>query len=374
LDKHLHIISLDVPWPADYGGVIEIFYKLRALHQQGIKIHLHCFTKSRNPQKELAKYCVEVNYYTRKKNLAGFSLTLPYIVNSRNNPELLINLQKDNYPVLLEGIHCTYLLNSAQLENRKVFIRLHNTEYLYYKNLAKHETNILKKMYFLHESRLLKKYEQAIANKAMIFAMSDIDVTQYKNDFAATQIQYLPGFINWTMAAGKEGKGCYCLYHGNLSINENETAVIWLLKNVFNNLDIPFVIAGKKPSKKLLALAHQHKNTCIVANPGENEMQDIIAKAQLHVLPSFNNTGIKLKLLNALFNGRHCLVNQAAVAGSRLEAACHIANDATSFKKAIEAIYQQPFTEHEKEKRQGLLQTIYNNEANAKWLANSFGY
>jgi hypothetical protein len=79
-------------------------------------------------------------------------------------------------------------------------------------------------------------------------------------------------------------------------------------------------------------------------------------------------------LLNALFNGRHCLVNQAAVAGSRLEAACHIANDATSFKKAIEAIYQQPFTEHEKEKRQGLLQTIYNNEANAKWLANSFGY
>jgi hypothetical protein len=322
----------------------------------------------------LAKYCVEVNYYTRKKNLAGFSFIVPYIVNSRNNPELLINLQKDNYPVLLEGIHCTYLLNSAQLKNRKVFIRLHNTEYLYYNNLAKHETNILKKIYFLHESRLLKKYEQAIANKAMIFAMSDIDVTQYKNNFAATQIQYLPGFINWTMAAGKEGKGCYCLYHGNLSINENETAVIWLLKNVFNNLDIPFVIAGKKPSKKLLALAHKHKNTCIVANPSENEMQDIIAKAQLHVLPSFNNTGIKLKLLNALFNGRHCLVNQAAVAGSRLEAACHIANDVASFKKVIETIYQQPFTEQEKERRQGLLQTIYNNEANAKYLVNSFGW
>jgi hypothetical protein len=374
LDKHLHIICLDVPWPADYGGVLEIFYKLRALYQQGIKIHLHCFTKNSNPQKELAKYCVEVNYYTRKKNLAGFSFIVPYIVNSRNNPELLINLQKDNYPVLLEGIHCTYLLNSAQLKNRKVFIRLHNTEYLYYNNLAKHETNILKKIYFLHESRLLKKYEQAIANKAMIFAMSDIDVTQYKNNFAATQIQYLPGFINWTMAAGKEGKGCYCLYHGNLSINENETAVIWLLKNVFNNLDIPFVIAGKKPSKKLLALAHKHKNTCIVANPSENEMQDIIAKAQLHVLPSFNNTGIKLKLLNALFNGRHCLVNQAAVAGSRLEAACHIANDVASFKKVIETIYQQPFTEQEKERRQGLLQTIYNNEANAKYLVNSFGW
>jgi hypothetical protein len=103
-------------------------------------------------------------------------------------------------------------------------------------------------------------------------------------------------------------------------------------------------------------------------------MQDIIAKAQLHVLPSFNNTGIKLKLLNALFNGRHCLVNQAAVAGSRLEAACHIANDAASFKKVIETIYQQPFTDQDKERRQGLLQTIYNNEANAKYLVTSFGW
>ena len=114
-----------------------------------------------------------------------------------------------------------------------------------------------------------------------------------------------------------------------------------------------------------------HKHTCIVANPGEKEMQDMIAKAQLNVLPSFNNTGIKLKLLNALFNGRHCLVNQAAVDGSGLEGVCHIASDAASFKKAIEEIYQQPFTEQEKEKRQGLLQTIYNKEENAKKLISS---
>jgi glycosyltransferase involved in cell wall biosynthesis len=138
-----------------------------------------------------------------------------------------------------------------------------------------------------------------------------------------------------------------------------------LLQNVFNTLEIPLVIAGKNPSKKLVTLAHQHKQTCIVANPSDKEMHDMIAKAQLHVLPSFNNTGIKLKLLNALFNGRHCVVNSAGVEGSSLENICHIANAAPSFKKAIEEMYQQPFTEQEKEKRQGLLQTIYNNEANA---------
>jgi len=369
LDKHLHIVALEVPWPADYGGVVDLFYKLKALHQLGIKIHLHCFTQGRKPQQELNKYCVSVNYYQRKKNISSFSLSIPFIVKSRKNDDLIANLKKDNYPVLLEGIHCSYYLYKGELSNRKVIVRLHNVEFKYYKQLAKNESNFLKKIFFLTESRLLFKYEKNIANKAGFITVSHHDTELYQQLFNAKDIHYLPVFIPHTLAVGKEGKGCFCLYHGNLSINENETAAIWLLQNVFNTIDIPFVIAGKNPSKKLLELAHQHKHTCIVANPGEKEMQDIIAKAQLHVLPSFNSTGIKLKLLNALFNGRHCLVNQAGVEGSGLEKVCHIATDAAAFKKAIEEIYQQPFTEQEKEKRQGLLQTIYNNEINAKKLA-----
>lgn len=368
MDKHLHIVALDVPWPADYGGVIEIFYTIKALHQAGVKIHLHCFTKGRMPQQELAQYCEDVHYYQRKTNLAGFSLKLPYIVYSRSSSELLANLQKDNYPILLEGIHCSYWLNNDVLKNRNIAIRLHNVEYQYYRQLAKQKTNWLKKIYCLFESRLLKKYERSVASKAPLFAMSRNDAKIYTTEFGAANVSYIPPFTKWTMAAGKEGKGCFCLYHGNLSISENETAAIWLLQNVFNDSEIPFVIAGKDPSKKLLDLAHQHKHTCILANPDEKELQDVIAKAQLHVLPSFNKTGVKLKLFNALFNGRHCLTNAAGTEGSGLESLCHIAEDAASFKEAIASIYQQPFTEQEKEKRQGLLQTVFNNEANAEKL------
>jgi len=373
-DKHLHIVALDVPWPADYGGVVDLFYKLKALHQMGVQIHLHCFTQGRAPQEELNKYCVSVNYYERKKNITSFSLQLPFIVKSRKHDELIANLKKDNYPVLLEGIHCTYYLHSSELNNRKVVVRLHNVEFEYYKQLAKNEPRFLKKLYFYNESRLLFKYEKSIANKAGFIAVSDQDVKLYRQLFNAKNIYYLPVFIPHTLAVGKEGKGCFCLYHGNLSINENETAVTWLLENVFNTLDIPFVIAGKDPSKKLLDLAHQHKHTCIVANPTEKEMQDMIAKAQLHVLPSFNNTGVKLKLLNALFNGRHCIVNPAGVEGSGLEEACIIAPDAVMFKKAVETMYQLGFTEPEKEKRQGILQRLFNNEGNGKKLADSFGW
>ena len=59
MEKYLHIITLDVPYPPDYGGVYDLFYKLPALQQQGVKIHLHCFYKNRLPQRELEKYCEE---------------------------------------------------------------------------------------------------------------------------------------------------------------------------------------------------------------------------------------------------------------------------------------------------------------------------
>lgn len=369
MDKHLHIVALDVPYPADYGGVIDIFYTIRALHKIGIHIHLHCFTKGRTPQNELLKYCSTVNYYKRNTGPGAISLRLPYIVNSRKSSALIDNLNKDQYPVLLEGIHCSYYLHAGKLNNRRVMLRLHNAEFEYYKQLAKSAHNIFRKLYFTIESRLLKQYEKNIANKASLYAMSRTDMDIYRQLFGAADIHFLPAFHPYTLAVGKEGKGCYCLYHGNLAVSENEAAVVWLLQHVFNSIEIPFVIAGKNPSAKLVALAHQYKHTCIVANPGDSELQDMIAKAQLHILPSFNTTGVKLKLLNALFNGRHCLVNTAGVAGSGLEQVCDTATDAASFKSAIIRLYELPFTEQEKETRQGVLQRLYNNEENGKQLA-----
>ena len=46
-NKRLHIVAFDVPFPANYGGAIDVFYKLKALHQLGIRITLHCFEYGR---------------------------------------------------------------------------------------------------------------------------------------------------------------------------------------------------------------------------------------------------------------------------------------------------------------------------------------
>ncbi len=368
MNKHLHIVCLDVPYPPDYGGVSDLYYKIVALHAEGILIHLHCFEYGRSRQKELDKYCTEVNYYPRKGILKSFSLSIPYIVNSRRNKVLLKNLLTDNHPILFEGIHCTYFIFHPQLANRKVVVRLHNVEYKYYQNLARSESSFYKKLYFLFESSLLKRYEKKVGAIANCVAVTNLDKEIYIKDLYAKSVKFLPVFIANKKVKSKTGYGDYCLYHGNLSVNENEKVVLWLVSAVFNSLEVPFVIAGKNPSKALLQAASANKNIRVEVNPSPKKMAELIEKAQVNILPSGSSAGVKIKLLNAVFNGRHCVVNNNTVIGTGLEEVCYIAETPQEFITAFKNVYKTPFTEKDILERENILAKFYNNEENARRL------
>ena len=64
----LHVVAFDIPYPPDYGGVIDVYYKLIALQKKGIKISLHCYEYGRQHREELTKICSEVFYYPRKNS------------------------------------------------------------------------------------------------------------------------------------------------------------------------------------------------------------------------------------------------------------------------------------------------------------------
>jgi glycosyltransferase involved in cell wall biosynthesis len=368
VENHLHIVCMDVPYPVNYGGVFDLFYKIRALHGAGKKIHLHCFEYGRGEQPELQHYCEEVNYYTRCQGHKGFSHKLPYIVGSRSNSQLMENLLRDEYPILLEGVHCTYLLNDERFSNRKIILRLHNVEYQYYRQLYHCEKSVLKKVYYLHESNLLRQYEKKIADMVPILAVSEKDSELYRQEFGATCIDTLPVFLPYEQVKSKEGTGCFCLYHGNLSVAENEQVVAWLLKKVFDTMEMPLIITGKDPSGRLSRMISQYSHACLIENPSDEEIQDLISKAQINILPSFNCTGVKLKLLNALFNGRHCIVNEAAVQSSGLESICHVANEPEAIRNLVTALFSKPLTREEIETRENVLAGRYNNENNLRKL------
>ena len=371
MDRHLHIVCLDVPWPADYGGAIDMMNRIMMFKKLGIGIHLHYFSyNERGMPNELNQYCETIHVYERKTGTKGLSAKIPYIIASRINEELIRNLQRDQYPILIEGLHCTGILDSLDIKSRKVVVRMHNEESIYYRELARSESSFIRKIFFLNESRLIRNYMHHLPGNCIYACVSHEDVQQLKEVYHLPDVRFLPTFPHWQKVTTEEGMGNLCLYHGNLSVPENEEAVLWLLNKVFTQVRKPFVIAGKKPGKRLRKIAELCQHTCLVADPTHAEMDDLVRKAHIHVLPCFNKrtTGIRLKLLHALFEGKHCIVNESMVQGTGLEPACHIATSANAFASVIAQLYHQPFTEEEIRLRKQLLANTYDNEKNTREL------
>ena len=86
MERYLNIIAFNIPWPANYGGIIDVYYKIKALHQCGVKIILHCFEYERAHSPELEAICEKVFYYKRHTGLRTNITLLPYNVYSRKHP------------------------------------------------------------------------------------------------------------------------------------------------------------------------------------------------------------------------------------------------------------------------------------------------
>ncbi len=366
--QHLHIVCFDVPYPPDYGGIIPVFYELKAISGQGISIHLHCFEYGRPHQKELEKFCTTVQYYERKTGLTGFSPRLPYIVSSRINESLFKNLLSNDYPILLHGIHCSFLIHLSEFKGRKIILRLHNAEFQYYNQLARDTNSLRKSIYYKFESRLLRRYEPATIKKTTSLVFSEKDLSTFQEKFGVTTIHYLPPIIQFEEVKGNEGFGKYCLYHGNLSVAENELAAKFLIQEVFKGLPFQLIIAGKDPSSSLQRLCSDLNNVKLIINPSDEELQQLISEAHINILPSTNGTGVKLKLVNALFNGRHCLVNEETITQSELREVCRVAKDCNEFRELVEELFQIPFSKSEIENRGKILRAVFDNQKNVRTL------
>ena len=77
--NRIHIISFQSPYPANYGGAIDVYYKAKALKENNIYVILHCFEyNGRGMEEELYDIADEVYMYPRKTGLKSFISHKPY--------------------------------------------------------------------------------------------------------------------------------------------------------------------------------------------------------------------------------------------------------------------------------------------------------
>ncbi|WP_167606569.1 glycosyltransferase family 4 protein [Maribellus sediminis] len=361
----INMVAFDIPYPANYGGSIDIFYKLKTLKEKGIAVILHCFEYNKSEQPELENYCKSVVYYPRNKGLKFLFSPLPYIVVTRKHQQLLKNLKANDFPILFEGLHSCAFLDAPELKNRKKIVRTHNIEHDYYSGLQKASKNLFTKTYYAFESRKLKRYEPVLQHANAILSISPNDFKYFSKQYE--NVGYIPAFHPFYELKSKPGEGTYFLYHGNLSVEENEMAVHFLIDQVFNRLEAQLIVAGKTPGKKLPEKISKLPNVTLQSNPSEEEMNNLMQNAQACVLPTFQGTGLKLKLLTSLFSSRYVIANPTMVNNTGLEDLCELADSAEEFIAAINKISTDEFTtEQISERKQKLVE--FTNDFNGDKL------
>ena len=365
MTKKLHVICFDVPFPANYGGVIDVFCKIKQLAKSSTEIYLHVFQYGRNEQSILNEYCSEVHYYKRHTSVFRAISYLPYIVQSRSSDQLIKNLKRIDAPILFEGLHTTLILRKKLFKDRNLLVRTHNIEHQYYKQLAGNETNLLKKSYYWIEAVRLRYYEKVLKHCDHILPLSMVEAAHFQKKYG-NKVTYLPTFHPNKNVHELSKKGYFALFHGNLTVTDNMKSA-HLLIDIFKSIQYPLVIAGQTTDKKLLSRIDQYKNISFISIQDDDQLLELFHRAHVNVLFSFNNSGVKLKLINALFQSRYVIANSKVTEGSGLEALCITANNKKEITNELLKIMDKDFSEKEIDLRKEIL-SLYNNESNIKTL------
>ncbi len=358
----LHIISFDVPDPPNYGGVIDVMYKIEALAEQGAKIHLHCFQDKREQAPRLEDHCEKVHYYPRRTRHREHLSRAPYIVNSRRAKGLKTRILEEPGPILFEGLHTCHPLADRELKDLPKWVRTHNIEHAYYRGLMASEHSRLKKHYYQLEAAKLERFEKVLRHADLILAINPLEQEHF-SQYAETV--HLPPFHPYRKVGPETEDEGFVLYHGKLSVAENERAALYLLEEIFPSLPYQLIIAGDGASPRLLERIEASPNVRYENADNPSVINALVQKAKVNVLPTFQATGIKLKLLAALFKGRHCVVNPPMVEGTGLEELCWIGDDASELKERIRTAMETPFEEEAAKEREQLLLKDLDNRKNA---------
>ena len=149
---------------------------------------------------------------------------------------------------------------------------------------------------------------------------------------------------------------------------ENENAACFLIREIFSNLNFPFIIAGRNPNKRIRNLIGRYSNISLIDSPSIEKMERLISQAKIHVLPTFQSTGMKLKLIHVLFTKGTVIINSNMITDSELKNCCIIADTAEAMKNSVVKSFTEPVKDEVLELRKNLLDQKFSNEENAREL------
>ncbi len=338
------LVTTQLPYPPISGGVIKTWRMLQHWSlQQGNVVRLVCGLKNDDPNYLVALkaklpnveiHAVEINRERNAGNLLKSYFTSPTLNVYRNwHPE--IGQKVEEWAAKSDCIIIDHYEMGQYIPKKgaaRIVLHEHNAEYVMWERLAEFENNPVKKALIKFESQRIKKAERRYAQSADLVwaAPNDIDeLAKIGVPADKCEITYHLGedeMLAWPDLVYSKTE-LALLFVGTLTWEANVDGLVWFLTEVWPKLKqqeplLHFYIVGKNPDERIIALAKNDEH--IELTGFVEDLAPYYNKSRVFVIPLRFGSGIKVKLLNALYRGMPTVTTAIGTEGLAAKTGVHL--------------------------------------------------
>jgi len=377
-------ICTKVPFPPKDGGAAAVYALSKTFAKLGHHVDIiavnpskHYVLPNQPDQLPFTIYSISVNTRVLILEAIGnllFSRTSYHIKRfiSEDFKNKLINiLENKSYDIVqIEGIYlCCYLPVIRKHSNAKISLRAHNVEHLLWQDIILKETRFLFRQYLKIQLKRLKKFEVSqLGLVDVIVTISQADENAFRILNAKAKIITIQFGIDLNEEKFQTLSTINSIFYiGALDWLPNQEALIWFLEKVWPKVldqfpSLVFHIAGRNAPKRLTEKLNKVEH--VVFHGEVENSSDFMRTYDLMVVPLFSGGGMRVKIIEAMNNGKVIVASNKACEGIPVQNNRHLrmVNSIDEFVSAIEISIKQPETNvHLLEEAKSLINENFDN-------------
>jgi glycosyltransferase involved in cell wall biosynthesis len=358
---NLLFLSTENPFPVDHGHHIRTLQNLEVLAKR-YRVHFFGFAAApQSPEylEPLEKLCESVTFFplpvhNRSPKMALLVLQswfskIPVSIAKYTSKEMQKSIarlisEKDIKLVHFDLLHMTGYL--PKLGNLPTVLVNHNVEWMRVQRLAEVTANPILRQLLLREASLLRRWEKQVCETVgLCIAVSDVDEKMLREQAPEGHYATIPNGVDSAFFAPLPEVAAdsnAMIWTGGMDGLYNSDAVDYFLDEIWpviveHHPLAQFEVVGKSPTVKLQTMAKTDPR--LVIHGYVDDVRPLVAAASFVVAPLRAGSGTKLKVLNAMAQGKAVLTTPVGAEGiaAKPDEAIIIADTAEQF--ALKAIW-----------------------------------
>ncbi|MCE3294721.1 MAG: hypothetical protein K0R65_435 [Crocinitomicaceae bacterium] len=317
----LHVTNKPI-FPILDGGQLAMHRLLMNLLHQGfavknlsVETHKHPFDINAFPEKLQDIIAPEAQYIDTKvkawdvvKSLfSSESYNIKRFIDKDFETRIKELLQENSFElVILESAFLlSYVHIIRQYSDAKIVLRAHNVEYRIWRQAARHEKSVFKRIYFKKLAKNLKKFELTHLNMVDgIFCISEQDKEFFRRRTIRVPMTVIPVYMETRDEYPVDYGNNDFFFIGSMSWKPNVEAVRWIVNSIAPRLykilpDVKIHIAGSAMPKAMM----EKKVKNVVFHGKVPNMLDFMSKHGTLIVPLKSGSGVRIKILEAMSIG-----------------------------------------------------------------------